>query len=203
MAEVASVLAPSSATAFSSSAVFCSRLATRLCADVPLESETPSTELSLSAAPCTGGCCCWIPAMAATSDCDRKPNWAAELAAEGSSFAVLPLGLPVISCGAAVVATVALSWASACDWARVWRKLGPGFLADWAAPFLPLAAAGVDWACLEALLCWLCELLEELRAWLPDELLLRLEALLPEWCVVLLPSLLFPLLPVLSELEEE
>jgi hypothetical protein len=140
--------------------------------------------------------------MAATSDCDRKPNEAAELAAELSSFAVLPLPLPVIACGKPVVAAVALSWASACDWARVWRKLGPGFLADCAAPFLPFAAELADWAWLEALLCWLCELLDELCVWLLDEPSLRLEAFLPELRVLLLASLPFPLPPLLSELED-
>ena len=115
----------------------------------------------------------------------------------------MPLALPVSVSGEAVVVAVAaaLSWASACDWARVWRKLGPGFLADCAAPFLPFAALLLDWAWFAAPLFWLCELLDALCAWLPDELLLRLAAFLPELRVVWLVSLPLPL-PLPSLLRE-
>ena len=140
---------PSSApVAFSSSAVACIRLATRVCADVPLESETPSTDSSLSAAPWAVAVGCWIPAIAATSDCDRNPNEAEE-ELELSSLAAFPLPLPVSAVSdetvaVAVAVAVALSWASACDWARVCKKLGPVFLLGCVAPLLPFEALLAD-----------------------------------------------------------
>ena len=86
----------------------------RVWAVVPLESETPSTE-SPSSAVSWAEFGCWMPAMAATRDCERKPNEAGELVLLLSSFA-LPLLLPVAPSGVPLpVATVALSWASAWD----------------------------------------------------------------------------------------
>jgi hypothetical protein len=119
-----------------------------------------------------------MPAIAATRDCERKPNEAAEESVLLSSFAAFPLPLPVIAWGSTSAVALTLSCASAWDCARACRKLVPGVLLVCAAPFLPFDAALADWVWLAALLCWLCELAEEFWAWLLEELLL-LEEFLP------------------------
>ena len=106
-----------------------------------------------------GGRAGWIPAIAATSDCGRKPKDDEE--SMSSSLAALGL-LPVTSSGAAAAAVavaVAPSVALACDCASASRKLGPLALLEGVELLLALEAepAVADfWV--EDVFCWACEL---------------------------------------------
>ena len=121
LASLAAVVASSN-----SSAVPFVRFATTLWMVEPLARDTPSVESPVVVAgPAALGC--GAPAMAATSDCDKKPKDAAV----GSVLSLLaPLAFPpVTSSGVTsavtVVAAVALSAALACDCASASMKLGP------------------------------------------------------------------------------
>jgi hypothetical protein len=131
-----------------SSAVPFVRFATTLSMVEPLARETPSVE-SPAAVACAPVLGCCPPAMAATSDCDRKPKEAA--VGSVASF-LAPLAFPPITSSGdtsavTVVAALALSAASACDCASASMKLGPEAVVAWAAPFLALDAepAAMDW----------------------------------------------------------
>jgi hypothetical protein len=191
-----------------SSAVPFVRFATTLSMVEPLARETPSME-SPVVVPCAPAVGCCPPAMAATSDCDRKPKEAA-VGSVASSLAPLAFP-PVTSSGdtsaVTVVAALELSAASACDCASASMKLGPLAVAAWAAPFLALDAepAAVDWVWLDEVFCFAWELAAALLPCVWDVALpvaallpglaglfaaLRLAALLPE---PLLAALLDPL----------
>ena len=72
---------------------------------------------------------CCPPAIAATSDCDRKPKDAAVGSVSPPLDALPLLPLPTmpsaVALAVAVVAAVALSAALACDCASASMKLGP------------------------------------------------------------------------------
>jgi hypothetical protein len=131
VAELAVLSSPSAVVVpCSSSAVPFVRFATTLSMVGPLARETPSVESPVAVAcPELGGC---PPAMAATSDCDKKPKDAA-VGSVSSSLAALALP-PVTSSGVAlavtVVAALVLSAAFACDCANASMKLGPAGVPD-------------------------------------------------------------------------
>ena len=182
VAEPAVLASPAAVVATcNSSAVPFVRFATTLSMVEPLARETPSVEspVAVACAPALG---CCPPAIAATSDCERKPKEAA-VGSVASSFAALAFP-PKTSSGdtsaVMVVAALELSAASACDCASASMKLGPVAVLAWAAPFLPLDAepAAVDWVWPDEVFCCAWELA---AAFLPCvlDVALRLEALLP------------------------
>jgi hypothetical protein len=182
-AEPAVLASPAAVVAScNASAVPFVRFATTLSIVEPLARETPSVEspVAVACAPAVG---CCPPAMAATSDCDRKPKEAA--VGSVASF-LAPLAFPPITSSGdtsavTVVAALALSAASACDCASASMKLGPVAVAAGAAPFLALDAepAAVDWVWLDEVFCcdWALA-----AAFLPCvlDVALRFEVLLPD-----------------------
>src|SRR5581483_8225930 len=116
------------AAAFSSSAPFSRLPIMAWVAELPgperaFTVESASAESVAVGAVCAVGAvgCGCAPAIAAASDWGRK---AKEAEPSGASPWML-LGLPSVPCSADVVGMVSAGFASACDCANAWRKVGP------------------------------------------------------------------------------